>query len=100
HTVCAWRPEWDGLPDEAQARLLARQGVANVTAVDAAAPGFLTLFPTGRSQPLASTLNFVVGRPRANNVLLLLGTGGSFDVAAGFGAGTVHLVVDVSGWLE
>lgn len=74
--------------------------VANVTAVDAAAPGFLTLFPTGRSQPLASTVNFVAGRPRANNVLLLLGTGGSFDVAAGLGAGTVHLVVDVSGWLE
>ncbi len=32
HTVCAWRPEWDELPEEAQARLLARQGVANVTA--------------------------------------------------------------------
>ena len=74
--------------------------VANVTAVDAPAAGFLTLFPTGRSQPLASTVNFVAGRPRANNVLLLLGTGGAFDVAAGLGAGTVHIVVDVSGWLE
>lgn len=74
--------------------------VANVTAVDASSAGFLTFFPTGRSQPLASSLNFVAGRPRANNVLLLLGTGGAFDVAAGLGAGSVHLVVDVSGWLE
>jgi len=26
HTVCAWHPEWDGLPAEEQARLAARQG--------------------------------------------------------------------------
>ena len=37
HTVCEWRPEWDELPEEEQARLLARQGVANV--IGAGRPG-------------------------------------------------------------
>jgi fatty-acyl-CoA synthase len=32
HTVCARQPAWDALGDEEQARLLARQGVAYVTA--------------------------------------------------------------------
>jgi fatty-acyl-CoA synthase len=30
YTVCAWHPEWDRLPHAEQARLLARQGQANV----------------------------------------------------------------------
>lgn len=29
-TICAWKPEWDSLPPEAQARLNARQGVRYV----------------------------------------------------------------------
>jgi len=32
HTVCAWHPEWDTLPDEQRARHKARQGVAYVIA--------------------------------------------------------------------
>ncbi|MPZ90487.1 MAG: AMP-binding protein [Actinobacteria bacterium] len=31
-TVCEWRPEWDELPLEQQARIKARQGVGNVVA--------------------------------------------------------------------
>ena len=34
HTVCEWHPEWAELPEDEQARLLARQGVAYVHAVD------------------------------------------------------------------
>jgi fatty-acyl-CoA synthase len=34
HTVCEWHAAWEGLPAEEQARLLARQGVAYVHAVD------------------------------------------------------------------
>ena len=34
HTVCEWHPEWDGLPAAEQARLLARQGVPYVHALD------------------------------------------------------------------
>ncbi len=32
HTVCVWHPEWGELDVESQARMLARQGVPNVTA--------------------------------------------------------------------
>jgi len=31
-TVCAWHPEWDGLPEEQRAQLKARQGVAYMVA--------------------------------------------------------------------
>ena len=34
HTICEWQSEWDELGDDEQARLLARQGVAYVNAVD------------------------------------------------------------------
>jgi acyl-CoA synthetase (AMP-forming)/AMP-acid ligase II len=32
HTICEWRRDWDGLPEDQQARLLARQGQAYLTA--------------------------------------------------------------------
>ena len=32
YTICEWNPEWDHLPQEEQARLLARQGQGNVAA--------------------------------------------------------------------
>ena len=32
YTLCEWHREWDDLPHEDQARLLARQGQSNVTA--------------------------------------------------------------------
>jgi fatty-acyl-CoA synthase len=35
HTVCEWHPEWNDLPAQEQARLLARQGVPYVHAVHA-----------------------------------------------------------------
>jgi fatty-acyl-CoA synthase len=63
HTVCEWRPEWGELPDEEQARLLARQGVASVTALDVrVVDERLADVP-----PDASTLGEVV--MRGNNVM-------------------------------
>lgn len=72
---------------------------ANVTAVGATDPGYLTFHPTGQARPLASTVNFAAGRTRANNALVLLG-GGGFDVFGGLGTGSVDVVVDVVGWFE
>src|SRR5258707_4837659 len=43
--------------------------VLNVTVVDAAAPGFVTVFPCGAPQPLASNLNFVAGQTVPNAVI-------------------------------
>lgn len=75
------------------------QAVAvNVTVVGPGAPGYLTFYPAGGSQPLASTINYSAGQVRANNAVLALGANGGVACAAGLGAGTVDVVVDVTGY--
>jgi acyl-CoA synthetase (AMP-forming)/AMP-acid ligase II len=48
HSVCAWKPEWDGLSAHERARLKSRQGVAYITAqyIDVVDP--VTLQPVAR----------------------------------------------------
>ena len=69
--------------------------VANVTAVAAAAPSYLTVWPDGTSQPLASDLNFITGQTIANLVITKLGPNG-FDVYNA--AGYADLVIDLNGY--
>jgi hypothetical protein len=68
-----------------------------VTAVDPAAGGFLTVWPTGQPRPLASNLNFVPHRTVPNLVVAKLGTDGKVSLYNGSG-GTVHLIADIAGW--
>jgi hypothetical protein len=70
--------------------------VLNVTATNPSAAGYLTAFPTGSTQPLASNLNFVAGQTVPNRVLVKVGSNG--QVSLFNGAGTVDVVVDVAGW--
>jgi hypothetical protein len=84
-----------GIPADARALAL------NVTVTGPTAPGFLTLYPADQTRPLASTINFVSGRARANNSIVSVTTDGSDTVAVYNGAaGTVHLVVDVVGYFK
>ena len=69
--------------------------VVNLTGVDAVAPGFVTSWPTGQVQPLASVLNLAAGDTRANGVILPLGSTGSLDHAAQSG---LDLLADVTGY--
>jgi hypothetical protein len=48
----------------------------NVTAVDAVAPGFATVWPCGEARPLASNLNFGTGTTVPNAVIAKIGAGG------------------------
>jgi hypothetical protein len=76
---------------------------ANVTVVDPDEGGDLRLYPTGRPAPLASTINFGVGRSRANNAVLVLGTAGQVDVQCDMlpgSRGATHLVLDVTGYFR
>ncbi len=57
-------------------------------------------WPAGSAAPTASVLNFAAGQTRANNVLLSLGNGDLSIRPFVVGAGTVHLLLDVSGWFE
>jgi hypothetical protein len=72
----------------------------NVTVVTPSSAGFLQIWPGGTAAPPTSVLNFAAGQTRANNALVLLGSGGDFQVFAGFPSGTAHLIVDVVGWFE
>ena len=68
----------------------------NVTVTGADGPGFVTVFPCGAPQPVASNLNYVAGQTVANLVISSIGDGGNVCL---FVRTTAHLVVDVSGML-
>ena len=70
--------------------------VLNVTATDATAPSYLTVFPGDAARPLASNLNFLGGQTVPNRVVVRVGSGG--DVAVFNAAGAADVVVDVAGW--
>ncbi len=82
-----------GIPDWARAI------AANVTVIPSAA-GHLTAY-SGPFAPFTSTINFTAGKTRANNAVLPLSDQGyvTFEAAVS-GGGTVHLLVDVSGYFE
>ncbi len=66
----------------------------NVTAVDALAPGYMTVYPCGANPPNASNLNFGAGQTIANSVLGRIGASGTICVYTSAAAG---LLVDVNG---
>jgi hypothetical protein len=70
--------------------------VLNVTVTAPSRAGFLTVYPTGTSRPLASNLNFVPGQTAANRVIVPVGTGGY--VSFYNPTGSVDIVIDVSGF--
>jgi hypothetical protein len=68
----------------------------NVTALDASAPTFVSLFPAGASLPVASHLNPLPGQgPTPNAVNVDLSTDGEFSIYNL--AGTVNVIIDVVG---
>ena len=72
--------------------------VLNVTATEAAAPGFITVWPTGTSRPVVSNLNVErAGQTIPNSAIVGVGGGDSTEVSIFSQTGT-HLVVDVAGY--
>lgn len=67
----------------------------NVTVVPPAALGYLTLWPTGQTQPVASTLNSLDGRIKANAAIVQAGTNGAVSV---FASNTTDVVIDINGY--
>ncbi len=79
-----------GIPSSAQAYSL------NFTAVPHNALGYLTVWPSGQSQPLVSTLNDLTGTIVANAAIVPTGSGGDISV---FPSDETDLVIDVNGYL-
>jgi regulation of enolase protein 1 (concanavalin A-like superfamily) len=71
--------------------------VLNVTSTEATdARGFVTVWPTGQTRPLASSLNLRPGVNAPNLVIAKVGAGGKVSLYTNIGA--VHLVADVVGY--
>lgn len=77
-----------GVPAEATTVVL------NVTAVDAAEAGFVTVFACGGDKPLASNVNYVAGQTVPNAVIVPLSADGKVCL---YTKTSTHLVVDVTG---
>lgn len=67
---------------------------ANVTAVGADAPGYLTVWPCG-ARPNTSTVNFGSGTASANGAQMPLSADGTLCIYANT---NVQVIVDVNGW--
>ena len=74
----------------------ASAAILNVTATEAVGPGFLTVYPSDRTQPVVSSVNYVGGVPRPNSVIAPIGADGKIKI---FASEQTHVIVDVMGWL-
>jgi hypothetical protein len=80
-----------GVPANATAVIL------NVTMVNPAAPGYLTVYPTGASVPTASNVNYAAGEIVPNLVEVGTGTNGRVSF---FASSQSDIVVDVEGYVS
>jgi len=72
----------------------------NVTVVSPTVTSFLTLWPTGGSRPNVSTINFTsTDQSLANGAIVGLGTQPT-DLAVFNASGTVHVLIDVTGYFQ
>lgn len=67
----------------------------NVTAVANGPLEFLSIWPTGQSQPNVSTLNSWDGRTKANAAIIDAGTGGAVSV---YVSDKAHVLLDIDGY--
>jgi hypothetical protein len=58
---------------------------------------FLTMWPTGQSRPLVSTLNDFGGIVLANAAIVPAGQGGSLDV---YVTDRTHVIIDINGYFS
>ena len=78
-----------GVPSSARAYAM------NVTVVPRGSLGYLTLWPSGQSQPFVSTLNSPAGRILANGAIVPAGADGSVSV---FVTDTTDVILDINGY--
>jgi hypothetical protein len=70
--------------------------VLNVTVTNTTAASFLTVYPTGAAQPLASSLNWAAGTTIPGLVTVPVGAGGAITMFNAVGA--TDVVVDLEGY--
>jgi hypothetical protein len=83
--------------DQGGVPLTATAAVLNVTVTNTTATSYLTVYPTGAPQPVASNLNWVAGQTIPNLVEVGLGTNGKVTVFNA--AGHADVLFDVAGYV-
>ncbi len=71
--------------------------VLNVTVTGPSAAGYLTVFPSDTSAPVASNINFAAGQTIPNEVIVPIGADGQI-VLDNQSVGTTNVVADVAGY--
>ena len=72
--------------------------IANLTATNTTAWGFLSAWPAGAPQPSSSNLNFLGGQTVPNLVMLKLGARGQLSISNG--PGSANVILDVMGYVN
>jgi len=73
----------------------------NVTAVAATTTSFLTIWPAGTTKPVVSTINFTQNDPSiGNGAIVGLGPAGSPDLSVFNCCGSVHVIIDITGYFK
>ncbi len=73
----------------------------NVTVTGPTGEGYLNAYPGAGVFPDSSTINFTAGTTRANNAVVLLNADGTLALYPFVnGPGTVHVIVDVTGYFQ
>jgi photosystem II stability/assembly factor-like uncharacterized protein len=78
----------------------ARAVALNTTATEATSQGHLTLHETGTSPPDTISIAYRAGQTRANNAIVALDPLGRLTVKCNQPSGSVHVILDVSGYFE
>ncbi len=73
--------------------------ILNVTAVSPTSKGWMTVWPSDRTRPAASTLNFAPGTPTPNLAVVQLTPSRQIAVMNG-SSGTSHVLVSFQGWVR
>ena len=72
----------------------------NVTVVSPTVAGHLSLFPGDQAPPPSSTVSYAAAQTRATSAVVGLDAAGGLAAYVGQTSGSVHLVVDVTGYFQ
>ena len=73
---------------------------ANLTVTQPASLGHVQIGPVGGPMPPSSVMNFTGGQTRANNATLPLGANGDVKALGALVSGSVHFILDVTGYYQ
>ena len=78
----------------------AKAVAVNLTVTQPQALGDIRVYPGGGTLPNTSTMNYRAGQTRANNAIVNLGPQSDLVVRCVQATGTVHFILDVTGYFE